>query len=112
MQHLHRSVEQPFISFQQALKMTDITESCSADLPHGGKALLFKDISKTVLIGSKVEREILRNVSGTVLPGEMPALVGPSGSGKTSLLEILGGRSLTGVSGNVCLGGSGRRGHA
>jgi ABC-type multidrug transport system ATPase subunit len=106
MQHLHRSVEQPFISFHQALTMTEISESCTADLPQGGKSLLFKDISKTVLIGSKVEKEILRNVSGTVLPGEMLALMGPSGSGKTSLLEILGGRSLTGVSGNVCLGGS------
>ena len=31
--------------------------------------------------------------------------MGPSGSGKTSLLQVLGGRSLTGVSGQVLLRG-------
>ena len=86
--------------------MVDISSTCSGNLPQEGKSLLFKNISKTVLTANKLEKEILTKVSGVVLPGEMLALMGPSGSGKTSLLEILGGRSLTGVSGDVCLGGS------
>jgi branched-chain amino acid transport system ATP-binding protein len=37
-------------------------------------------------------RQILKNVSIAVSPGEMLGLIGPNGAGKTSLFEVLSGR--------------------
>ncbi|KAG5643567.1 hypothetical protein DXG03_000662 [Asterophora parasitica] len=48
------------------------------------------------------DKVVLDNVSGMVQAGQMMAILGPSGAGKTTLVEILAGKSKSGViSGNV-----------
>ncbi|KAL8131450.1 ABC transporter G family member 9 [Apium graveolens] len=51
------------------------------------------------------EKTILNGITGSVLPGEMLAMLGPSGSGKTTLLTALGGRLGGKLSGTITFNG-------
>ncbi|MEJ4043556.1 lipoprotein-releasing ABC transporter ATP-binding protein LolD [Erwinia sp. SLM-02] len=51
-----------------------------------------------------VQTDVLRNVSFSVQPGEMMAIVGSSGSGKSTLMHLLGGLD-TPTSGSVVFDG-------
>ncbi|ETZ05152.1 MULTISPECIES: ABC transporter ATP-binding protein [Holospora] len=50
----------------------------------------FFDVSKSIQSGDQTQW-ILKNVNGTLHPGQIILLVGPSGCGKTTLLSILSG---------------------
>ena len=43
----------------------------------------------------KEPKEIIRGVSGTVMPGQFLAIIGASGAGKTTLLNFLSGREIS-----------------
>lgn len=68
---------------------------------HIPAALMFKEMSYSV--GGK---EVLRQISGLVKPGQIMAIMGASGAGKSSLLDILARRHKSGsVSGNIYVNG-------
>ena len=43
----------------------------------------------------KEPKEIIKGVSGTVMPGQFLAIIGASGAGKTTLLNFLSGREIS-----------------
>ena len=54
-----------------------------------GAALRLQKVARTYTQG-EVSLEVFKNVSLTIRPGELVALVGPSGAGKSSLLHMAG----------------------
>ncbi|KAG0366744.1 hypothetical protein BC939DRAFT_467473 [Gamsiella multidivaricata] len=68
---------------------------------HTPATLMFKDMS--YIVGG---REVVKQVSGVVKPGQLMAIMGASGAGKTSLLDILARRHKSGVvNGNIYVNG-------
>eukprot|EP01026_Neomeris_dumetosa_P038348 TRINITY_DN31254_c0_g1_i4.p1 TRINITY_DN31254_c0_g1~~TRINITY_DN31254_c0_g1_i4.p1 ORF type:complete len:166 (-),score=23.14 TRINITY_DN31254_c0_g1_i4:23-520(-) len=67
----------------------------------------WKNLSVTVVKGSRAGNKILAEVNGYVEPKRMLALMGPSGSGKTTLLDTLAGRLASSASstGKIYLNG-------
>jgi ABC-type multidrug transport system ATPase subunit/ABC-type multidrug transport system permease subunit len=51
--------------------------------------------------GKKIDRALLKGITGKVRPGEMMAVMGPTGSGKTTFLSVLSQRIMKGVTGEI-----------
>lgn len=73
--------------------------------------ITYHNLSKVIQIPAKmidseskekmISRTLIDNISGQIQSGQVVALMGPSGCGKTTLLNILSGRALYGVTGDV-----------
>eukprot|EP01134_Creolimax_fragrantissima_P004255 CFRG4255T1 len=62
-------------------------------------SITFENLSYGVYVNGrrKEPKWLLKNVTGSINPRQMTALMGPSGAGKSTLLEVLAGRKREGV---------------
>jgi ATP-binding cassette subfamily B protein len=81
------SLQQNFVSISRAFKLTDRPEES-----RDGKTLILENGKiefREIQFSYTPDRKILDNVSFTIEPGKMTALVGPSGAGKTTIIDLL-----------------------
>ncbi|KAJ9450320.1 ABC transporter G family member 7 [Diplonema papillatum] len=73
---------------------------------HEPLAMSWKNVHFRVKTGTGGSAELLRDVSGSVAPGEILAIMGPSGAGKSTMLNVLASRAPYGqATGSVLING-------
>ena len=104
-----------FVEKPVLLKQKDIINICSSKLIYMNDMLIYNvpksgiqagvelkidNISKEVFVKTGEKRKILNNISLTIRPGELVAIVGASGAGKTTFMNAICGFERA-TSGNV-----------
>jgi ABC-type transport system involved in cytochrome bd biosynthesis fused ATPase/permease subunit len=76
-------------------------------VPFAPAVMTFRDVSYHVPAPPPLrELQLLRGLSGALLPGRLTALIGTSGAGKTTLMDVLAGRKTAGrVTGDIRING-------
>jgi subfamily B ATP-binding cassette protein MsbA len=87
---LNNVIQESIASAQRVFAILDIPEEPLRHGRGGVKATLEREIRfENVSFEYVPGREVLRNVSFAVRPGEVVALAGPSGAGKTTLVDLI-----------------------
>lgn len=84
----YNSLQSGLASAQRVFELLDEPEespSAAAELPPGPVRVCFENIS----FGYRPDTPVIRELSLTVEPGAMVAIVGPTGAGKTTLVNLL-----------------------
>eukprot|EP00835_Amoeboradix_gromovi_P000804 NODE_30_length_32972_cov_0.541052.p7 type:complete len:499 gc:universal NODE_30_length_32972_cov_0.541052:10279-11775(+) len=83
----------PLIIFKTKLSFHMASESNSKQMA----SLTWHDVEYSVKT-KKVEKQLLKKISGECLPGQLVAILGSSGAGKSTLLNVLSGRATGNIS--------------
>ncbi|EQC30757.1 hypothetical protein SDRG_11518 [Saprolegnia diclina VS20] len=68
--------------------------------------LCIRNLDYYVTLPTKVERQLLNNISAYFQPGKMTALMGATGAGKTTLMDVIAGRKTGGrIVGDIIING-------
>ncbi|CAK4485667.1 unnamed protein product [Aphanomyces euteiches] len=68
--------------------------------------LVIKNLDYFVTLPTKVERQLLKNITASFTPGRMCALMGATGAGKTTLMDVIAGRKTGGrIVGEIIING-------
>ena len=77
-----------------------------ASMPFLAASLTFQDICYYVPTPGNRELQLLRNITGSFVPGRLTALIGSTGAGKTTLMDVLAGRKTVGrITGDIRVNG-------
>jgi subfamily B ATP-binding cassette protein MsbA len=99
------TVSKAVVGYERIREVLDI-ESAVRDTPRARPAPKFKGrISFEHVSFQYEDRSVLKDISLTIEPGQVAAIVGPSGTGKSTLVSLIP-RFYDAVSGRVCIDGT------
>jgi ATP-binding cassette subfamily B protein len=99
------TVSKAVVGFERIKEVLDM-DSAIRDMRGAKRAPKFKGrISFDHVTFSYGEREVLKDVSFEIKPGQVAAIVGPSGTGKTTLVSLIP-RFYDPIRGKVCIDGT------